>query len=123
MIVVVSAARHAQGELRHLGARLWARDSPKVKGAPGKTLDLKAVPAPNEAAAAQYYPAIYWWSMLKGPGRPSSFLGLVRNGNGMPVTLKDQGLMAALLEDGRLQCLSSAGRQGDARASGSARTF
>ena len=30
-------------------------------------LDLTAVPAPNEAAAAQYYPAIYWYSMLKIP--------------------------------------------------------
>jgi hypothetical protein len=26
------------------------------------------VPAPNDAAAAQYYPAIYWYSMLKIPG-------------------------------------------------------
>ena len=25
------------------------------------------MPAPNEAAAAQYYPAIYWYSMLKIP--------------------------------------------------------
>ena len=23
--------------------------------------------APNAAAAAQYYPAIFWWSMLKIP--------------------------------------------------------
>jgi hypothetical protein len=30
-------------------------------------LDLSAVVAPNEAAAAQYYPAIYWYSMLKIP--------------------------------------------------------
>src|SRR5688500_3278927 len=58
---------------------LWVRgyglvDSPKVKAAPGKTLDLKAVRAPNEAAAAEYYPAIYWWSMLKIP-EPKTFPG------------------------------------------------
>ena len=51
---------------------VWVRgyglvDSPKVESAPGKHLNLKAVPAPNAAAAAQYYPAIYWYSMLKIP--------------------------------------------------------
>ena len=51
---------------------IWVRgygliDSPKVKGAPGKVLNLEAVVAPNDAAAAQYYPAIYWYSMLKMP--------------------------------------------------------
>src|SRR5207245_11365825 len=42
-------------------------DSPKVMAEPGKQLNLTAVVAPNEAAAAQYYPAIYWYSMLKIP--------------------------------------------------------
>ena len=51
---------------------IWVRgyglvDSPKVKATPGKNLNLKAVVAPNEAAAAKYYPAIYWYSMLKIP--------------------------------------------------------
>ena len=32
-------------------------DSPKVAGVPGKALNLKAVIAPNERAAAEYYPA------------------------------------------------------------------
>ena len=40
-------------------------DPPKVKASPGKTLNLKEVVAPSEAAAAEYYPAIYWYSMLK----------------------------------------------------------
>ena len=34
---------------------------------PGQHLNLTAVPAPNEAAAAHYYPAIYWYSMMKIP--------------------------------------------------------
>jgi hypothetical protein len=42
-------------------------DSPKVKSTPGKQLNLTAVPAPNETAAAQYYPAIYWYAMMKIP--------------------------------------------------------
>ena len=31
-------------------------DSPKMRAKPGQHLDLTAVPAPNEAAAAHYYP-------------------------------------------------------------------
>src|SRR5262249_19550685 len=51
---------------------VWVRgyglvDSSKVQSAPGKILNLTAMPAPNEAAAAQYYPAIYWYSMLQIP--------------------------------------------------------
>jgi len=33
-------------------------DSPKIRSAPGRNLNLTAVAAPDEAAA-QYYPAIY----------------------------------------------------------------
>jgi hypothetical protein len=42
-------------------------DSPKAAGTPGPLLDLTAVKAPNEAAAAQYYPPIYWFSLLRVP--------------------------------------------------------
>src|SRR2546428_3637456 len=52
--------------------KVWVRgyglvDSAKVDGEPGKQLNLSAVVAPTAAAAAQYYPAIYWYSMLKIP--------------------------------------------------------
>src|SRR4030088_1516877 len=88
---------------------IWVRgyglvDSPKVKSAPGKALDLKAVRAPNESAAAQYYPAIYWWSMLKIPDA-KTFPGTGPAGNGMPVALKDQGLWLRYLKtDGCNAC-------------------
>ena len=48
-------------------------DSPKVRAKPGQQLNLTAVPAPNDAAAAHYYPAIYWYSMMKIP--PASDFG------------------------------------------------
>jgi hypothetical protein len=52
--------------------KVWVRgyglvDSAHVDTQPGQHLDLTAVLAPNAAAAAQYYPAIYWYSMLKMP--------------------------------------------------------
>ena len=34
---------------------------------PGQQLNLTAVPAPNERAAAHYYPAIYWYAMMHMP--------------------------------------------------------
>src|ERR1700740_1946968 len=39
-------------------------DSPKTSAKPGVALNLTATIAPNEAAAAHYYPAIYWYAML-----------------------------------------------------------
>jgi hypothetical protein len=74
---------------------VWVRgyglvDSPKVKAQPGKTVDLKSVQAPNRAAAAAIYPGIYWYAMMKIP--PANlFPGTGPSGNGMSVTLKDQG--------------------------------
>src|SRR5438128_451910 len=42
-------------------------DSPKVKSEAGKILNLTAVTAPTPAAAADYYPGVYWYSMLQIP--------------------------------------------------------
>ena len=52
---------------------VWVRgyglvDGPHTTSRPGQILALSATPAPNEAAAAEYYPAIYWYSMLHIPG-------------------------------------------------------
>ena len=74
--------------------RVWVRgyglvDSAKVDAEPGKLLDLKAEVAPNLAAAAQYYPANYWYSMLKIPDK-SRFPGTGDKGNGIPENFKTQ---------------------------------
>ncbi|MEA2997890.1 MAG: hypothetical protein QOG74_3439 [Alphaproteobacteria bacterium] len=73
MVVTDDQGRYVVPDLPKAKYQVWVRgyglvDSPKADGEPGKALDLRAVPAPNEAAAAQYYPAIYWYSMLKIPG-------------------------------------------------------
>ena len=66
---------------------VWVRgyglvDSPKTKAAPGKQLNLKAVPAPGKKAAAEYYPAQYWFSLLQIPPK-SDFPGTGPSGNGI----------------------------------------
>jgi hypothetical protein len=78
IVVTDERGRYVLPELPKAGYSVWVRgygliDSPKVRAEPGQQLDLTAVPAPNEAAAAQYYPAIYWYSMLEIP--PASQFG------------------------------------------------
>lgn len=47
-------------------------DSAKVKAKPGTRLDLEALIAPDAKAAAQYYPAASWLSLLEIPKGPKS---------------------------------------------------
>ena len=42
-------------------------DSPRIRAKPGQVLNHTAVPAPSERAAAHYYPAIHWYTMMKIP--------------------------------------------------------
>src|SRR5262249_25232622 len=42
-------------------------DSDKTASEPGKIVNITAKPAPSASAAAEYYPAIYWYSMLHIP--------------------------------------------------------
>ena len=94
IVVTDDQGRYVIPDLPKANYNVWVRgyglvDSPKVRATPGKTLNLKGVVAPNDAAAAEYYPAIYWYSMLKIPDK-SEFPGTGEKGNGMPEKLKHQ---------------------------------
>jgi len=94
IVVTDGQGRYVMPDLPPASYRVWVRgyglvDSPKVQTAPGKILDLTAVVAPTAAAAAEYYPAIYWYAMLKVPDK-SEFPGTGPDGNRMPVALKSQ---------------------------------
>src|SRR5438034_7781769 len=72
IVVTDDRGRYLLPDLPKANYNVWVRgyglvDSPKVKAGPRKTLNLKAVVAPNEAAAAQYYPPIYCYSILRIP--------------------------------------------------------
>jgi hypothetical protein len=74
MVVTDDQGRYVLPELPKANYQVWVRgyglvDSPKVATAPGKILNLTAVPAPNEKAAAEYYPPVYWLSMAKIPAK------------------------------------------------------
>ena len=94
IVVTDDRGRYVLPDLPKATYRVWVRgyglvDSPKVRTVPGKLVDLKASVAPSPAAAAEYYPAIYWYSMLKVPDK-SEFPGTGPSGNGIPVALKSQ---------------------------------
>src|SRR4029079_10247274 len=72
IVVTDDQGRYVIPDLPKANYSIWVRgyglvDSPKVQATPGKLVDLKATPAPNEADAAQFYPPIYWFAMIHVP--------------------------------------------------------
>jgi len=74
---------------------VWVRgyglvDSEKIQAEPGEPHNLTAVVAPDARAAAEYYPAQYWFALLQLPA-PSEFPGTGPAGNGIAPDIESQG--------------------------------
>jgi hypothetical protein len=94
VVVTDDKGRYVIPEMPAGQYQVWVRgyglvDSEKVSAKPGQKLDLKAVLAPDEKSAAQYYPGMYWYSLLEIP-KTSEFPGTGEKGNGIPATIKKQ---------------------------------
>jgi hypothetical protein len=94
MVVTNDAGQFVIPQLPSAKYKIWVRgyglvDSDKQDATPGKTVDLKAKPAPNAAAAAEYYPGMYWYSMLTIPPK-SEFPGSDKSPTGMPASMDSQ---------------------------------
>ncbi|HEU0106272.1 MAG TPA: carboxypeptidase-like regulatory domain-containing protein, partial [Vicinamibacteria bacterium] len=103
IVVTDDRGRYVLPDLPKAGYDVWVRgyglvDSPKVKAAPGAVLDLRAVAAPDARAAAQYYPAGYWFSLLRVPDK-SAFTGAAA-GTGVASRLKSQAEWVRQLKSG-----------------------
>lgn len=109
IVVTDDAGHYVLPDLPPANYSIWVRgyglvDSPKTQSRPGRLVDLKAVPAPNDAAAAQYYPAIYWYAMLHIPPK-SDFPGTGPSGNGMATKMQSQQQWLDLVKtDGCYTC-------------------
>lgn len=97
IVVTDDRGRYLLPDLPKATYTVWVRgyglvDSLKQYATPGQTLNLRAVVAPSARAAAQYYPANYWYSLLEPPRR-SEFpgTGTGPGGNGIPTSIKTQG--------------------------------
>src|SRR5579883_500728 len=79
MVVTDEQGRYVIPGLPKANYQVWVRgygliDSQKVNATPGQHLNLTAALAPSAAAAAEYYPGVYWYSMLQIPDK-SQFPG------------------------------------------------
>jgi hypothetical protein len=104
IVVTDDRGRYLVPDLPKATYDVWVRgyglvDSPKVRTAPGKVVDLKAVAAPNPRAAAEYYPAGYWFSLIRAPEK-GDFPGTGPKGNGISPNIKSQAEWVRLLKSG-----------------------
>jgi hypothetical protein len=93
-VVTDDRGRYLLPDLPKATYTVWVRgyglvDSARVQAAPGKVLNLTAVAAPDARAAAQYYPAGYWFSLLEAPPK-SAFPGTGPQGNGISPNIRNQ---------------------------------
>jgi hypothetical protein len=84
--------------------QVWARgyglvDSDKATASPGQRLAISAKVAPSPAAAAHYYPAIYWYSMLTIPAA-----GEFGGSSGIPERISQRQWIAAMKNTGCVGC-------------------
>jgi hypothetical protein len=109
IVVTDDQGRYVMPDLPKANYTVWVRgyglvDSAKVQTSPGKILNLTAVPAPNDAAAAEYYPPIYWLSMAKMPDQ-SEFPGTGNDGNGINPRIKSlPHFLSEFKTDGCFHC-------------------
>ncbi|MES1164658.1 MAG: carboxypeptidase-like regulatory domain-containing protein [Verrucomicrobiota bacterium] len=90
IVVTDDRGRYVVPDLPKANYEVWVRgyglvDSAHVQARPGQELGLTAVRAPSAKAAAQYYPANYWYALMQIPPKsafPISVPNLGRVGNG-----------------------------------------
>ena len=104
IVVTDDRGRYVIPELPRARYSVWVRgyglvDSPKRQARPGTTLNLRAVIAPNARAAAEYYPAGYWYSMLRIPDK-SEFPGTGPEGNGISPNMRSQAQWLRVVKSG-----------------------
>lgn len=104
IVVTDDEGRYVVPDLPDASYDVWVRgyglvDSEKVQARPGDELDLTAVLAPDAHAAAQYYPAGYWFSLIDVPEK-SEFPGTGPEGNGIAPEVRSQAEWLRNLKSG-----------------------
>jgi hypothetical protein len=105
MVVTDDQGRYVIPDLPSANYQVWVRgyglvDSPKLRAKPGQQLNLAATPAPTDAAAAHYYPAIYWYAMMKIP--PKDDFG--KENSGLPAKLTQHDYLKQMKNIGCIGC-------------------
>jgi len=115
-VVTDDLGRYLVPDLPQANYNVWVRgyglvDSPKVQSARGKVLNLKAVPAPNARAAADYYPSNYWYALLQVPAK-SEFPGTGPTGNNIAPGMANQAQWIRALKTDTCESCHQIGNKG-----------
>jgi hypothetical protein len=115
IVVTDDRGRYLIPDMPPVNYNVWVRgyglvDSPKVQASPGTTLNLNAVLAPDAKSAAHYYPAGYWFSLVKVPA-VSEFPGTGPSGNGISPNIKTQADWVRTLKSGTCMACHQLGNE------------
>jgi hypothetical protein len=127
IVVTDDEGKYLLPDLPDANFSIWVRgygliDSEKVTSKPGTTLNLEAVPAPDPHAAAEYYPAGYWFSLLDVPDK-SNFPGTGPDGNGISPNIKTQAQYLWTVKSGNCLACHQLGSKGTREISENLGTF
>jgi hypothetical protein len=116
IVVTDDEGRYLLPDLPQARYDVWVRgyglvDSPKQAAEPGTTVNLRATPAPNARAAAEYYPAGYWFSLLRVPAE-SEFPGTGPEGNGINPNFRSQAQYVRFVKNGACMGCHQMGSKG-----------
>jgi hypothetical protein len=94
IVVTDDLGRYVLPDLPKASYKIWVRgyglvDSMPVTAKRGSKLNLTAVLAPSPKDAAEYFPAVYWFSLLEVPAK-GEFPGTGPDGNGIGQTMLTQ---------------------------------
>ena len=116
IVVTDDQGRYVIPDLPEASYDVWVRgyglvDSEKLKTSPGTVRDLTAVAAPDARAAAEYYPAGYWLSLLHVP-EDHEFPGTGDEGNGISPNIRNQAQLLRLVKSGNCTACHQLGTMG-----------
>ncbi|MGH7500510.1 MAG: carboxypeptidase-like regulatory domain-containing protein [Longimicrobiales bacterium] len=116
IVVTDDRGRYLIPDLPDANYDVWVRgygliDSGKLRASPGSVLDHAAVAAPDARAAAEYYPAGYWFSLMHVP-EAGEFPGTGETGNGLSSSLQNQAQLLRLLKSGNCTACHQLGTKG-----------
>jgi hypothetical protein len=104
IVVTDDEGRYVVPDLPSANYDVWVRgyglvDSAKTQSQPGQAVNFTSVPAPDDAAAAHYYPAAYWYAMMEIP--PQEAFG---GGSEIPQNVTRERYIAGMKTNGCIGC-------------------
>ena len=116
IVVTDDQGRYLIPDLPKATYSVWVRgyglvDSPPLSAKPGTTVNLTAVTAPTPRAAAEYYPAGYWFSLMHVPAE-SEFAAPAGDPNAMSPNVKSQAEWLRIVKSGGCWACHQLGSKG-----------